>query len=254
MCMRLPIPTAPFAPAEGLRQAARSSRTGRQRVCYGGARHERRDAARYRDRVDAGRARSPAATRRRRSCRGADPPARPRRRRVRPALGARRARSGAAAGRADAGSSAAGTRRRTLVVPRPARRLSGSGDLPRDLRAADGVPRRLARRAGPELGPGDPRRVLDGLRHVLRDRPGPWPTLPRRDPRDERLHPDRRGLGARARTAAGSPGVHHARRARPGDQRRVRARRARPAARRRRRRRLPRARRRPSPRAGDGRR
>ena len=34
---------------------------------------------------------------------------------------------------------------------------------------------------------------------------GPGPPLPRRDPRDERLHPDRRGLGARDGTRAGLP-------------------------------------------------
>ena len=64
------------------------------------------------------------------------------------------------------------------------------------------VPRRLARRARDPVGAHDPRRLLDGLRHVVRDRPRPGPPLPRRHPRDERLHPDGRGLGARRSTTA----------------------------------------------------
>ena len=148
----------------------------------------------------------------------AHPAARPRRRRARPHFAARRARPRAASRRPDARRAAArpGRQPRTLVVHGAARRLPRSDDVPRQLRPADRVPRRLAAGARDPVGAHDHRRLLDGLRHVLRHRPRPAPPVARGHPGDERLHPDRRGLGARARDARRAARVHHARRARPG--------------------------------------
>ena len=46
--------------------------------------------------------------------------------------------------------------------------------------------------------------VLDGCRDVVRGRPRRGATVAGRDPRDERVHPDRRRMERRPRRAAGS--------------------------------------------------
>ena len=87
------------------------------------------------------------------------------------------------------------------------------------------------------------RRLLDGDGDELRARPRLGPARPRRDPRVQRLHPDRRGLGAVVRRPNRHPGADRARPERPSDRRRLRPRGPRAARPRRVRRRLPRVRR-----------
>ena len=110
---------------------------------------------------------------------------------------------------------------RRALVRRRADRLPRPRHLPRDLRAADRLARRGARRRGRDDGPDRHRRVLAGRGDVLRARPGSGPALAGRDPRPQRLHADRGGLRARPREPLGAAGGDRPRRVRPDHRSRV---------------------------------
>ena len=82
---------------------------------------------------------------------------------------------------------------------------------------------------GRAVGADRDRRLFPGRGDVVRARPRRRASLARRPARDERLHPERRGIRPRPRTA-GAPGRDHPRDARPDHRRRFWPHRA-PAAR-----------------------
>ena len=156
------------------------------------------------------------ASRRGRARGAARAPPRPRHRRAGPAPARRHPRPGSAPARRHAARAADRARLARLpLVPRAARRLPRPRDVRGRAGAAGGAPRRAVGTHRPHRGADGARRLLDGQRHELRDRPRRRTPAARRDPRLLRVHPDRARLGARRRRPRRPAGaIAHGRRTR----------------------------------------